>query len=41
MFSKDIKTVFDKKTDSNIKDFFTKINELLAILYLNPLYKLH
>lgn len=33
------KKEIDKKTDSQIRDFFTRANEYLASAMLNPLYK--
>ena len=34
------KKEIDKKTDTQIRDFFAKANEYLAAAMLNPLYKM-
>lgn len=34
------KKEIDKKTDTQIREFFTKANEYLASAMLNPLYKM-
>jgi hypothetical protein len=34
------KKEIDKKTDTQIRDFFAKANEYLAAVMLNPLYKM-